>query len=358
MLLFSAENEGLGETRCLMKSSLRFLAILAAVVASAELAYSQADDACSETGGTVWLTSKVVYGRVVLNGIEPGGKMPKVSVILLDRERRANSFTLSSSGKFCFRDIDGSGGTLIVEVEGAEVGRQSLPTGPSGPGPKQFQQDFEVWLNPAAGSAKPGLVSAKYRYPRSAKNVELFEEANAAIKAGDRKKAVQLLNNVVGNDPADFLAWAQLGSVHTDLNDFSGSEAAYQKALIAKPDFGIAMMQLGRVYLVQNRIAEAIQSLESATKTDPSSARSFQLLGEAYILDRKGTLGVAALNEAIRLEPIAMADSHLLMARLYDRAGIKHLAAREYQLFLEKVPKHPDAKKYTKYIQDNPEKPN
>ena len=93
----------------------------------------------------------------------------------------------------------------------------------------------------------------------------------------------------------------------------------------------------------------------TATAIDPSSARAFQLLGEAYLLARKGTLGVAALNEAVRLDPIGMAECHLLMARLYDLAGVKPLASREYRLFLEKVPQHPEKKKLEKYIKDNPE---
>jgi hypothetical protein len=50
-----------------------------------------------------------------------------------------------------------------------------------------------------------------------------------------------------------------------------------------------------------------------------------------------------------------MAESHLLLAVLYDRAGAKDLASREYRLFLSKVRDHPDQKKFEKYIKDNPE---
>ena len=72
------------------------------------------------------------------------------------------------------------------------------------------------------------------------------------------------------------------------------------------------------------------------------------------ILSKKGSLGAEALNHAIHLEPVAMAESHLLLAWLYDRAGAKTEASREYKIFLKKLPHHPEAVKIAKYIQDNP----
>ena len=339
-------------------STFRILFVAVVILIAAQTAYFQSSEACSESGGGggVWLNSPAVYGRVEMHGIEADGRMPKVTVSLVSSGQTSASTTLDRSGKFCFRDIDGAGGILIVEVENVEVGRQNLPAG--GGKLKQFQQDFEIWIPNSGTSAKPGVISAKYRYQRKPEHVTLFEESNAAFKAGELKKAVQLLKKIVAGDPGDFLAWTQLGSVQSDLNEMSAAEEAYKKALELKPDFGIAMMYLGRIYLLQGRVDPAIQMLSSAAKADPTSARSYRLLGEAYLLGRKGTLGVEALNEAIRLDPIGMADGHLLMARLYDLAGAKPYASREYRLFLEKVPKHPDAKKYAKYIQDNPETQN
>ncbi|MGH9949476.1 MAG: hypothetical protein ACRD6X_20065, partial [Pyrinomonadaceae bacterium] len=82
---------------------------------------------------------------------------------------------------------------------------------------------------------------------------------------------------------------------------------------------------------------------------------AFQILGRAYLLAKKGSLGVEALNKSIELDPLGMADSHLLMAVLYDRAGLKDLASHEYKLFLSKVSNHPDKAKFEKYIKENPE---
>lgn len=324
------------------------LAMLASLVC-VSITAAQADEICGESAGSTWMNSAIVYGKISLNGFDKAAKFPKITVTLT-RVQRESRITIDRSGNYCFRDTDGGGGTLVVDVEGVEVGRQVLPA--SGL-IKQHRQDFSVYNMALEGTKPPGTVSAKYSYPRTDANAKLFEEASAAEKSGEFSQSIKLLKTLVAADPADFLAWAKVGSIYFDKNDHSAAASAYKKALDAKPDLAPAMMNLGRISLVQKDIPAAIAWLEKATQADPTAARGFQLLGEAYLLDRKGTLGVAALNEAIRLDPKGMAECHLLMARLYDLAGAKPLASREYELFLEKVPDHPDKKKFESYIKQN-----
>ena len=312
---------------------------------------AQSDKICGEAGGSVWMGDAVVYGKIRLNGFDQGAKFPKIT-ITLSRVQRDTRITIDRSGNYCFRGVDGGGGTLVVDVEGVEVGRQVLPA--SGL-IKEHRQDFDIYDLKASTAKPPGTVAVKYTYSRSESNAKLFEEAAAAEVSQDLDRSIKLLKELVAGDPADFLAWAKLGSIYFERNNHQAAESSYKKALVAKPDLGPAMMNLGRIYLMKKDFPAAIVLLEKATLEDPGSARPFQLLGEAYLLDRKGTLGVKALNEAIRLDPIGMAECHLLMARLYDVAGAKSLASREYRLFLEKVPEHADKKKYQKYIKDNPE---
>lgn len=313
---------------------------------------AQVDQICGESTGTVWLDTFVVYGKVTVNGLDSTAKFPKITVTLNSRGRDTASYTVDRSGYFCFRGSDGSGGILTVEVEGLEVGRQVLP---SGVNLRQFRQDFEVIAPSAQGLARPAAISVKMQYPRSEENTKLLGEAAAAAQEGKADRAIKLLKQVVASDPADFIAWSQLGAAYFEKQQYEEADAAYKAALKAKPDLAPAMMNVGRIHLVSGRIQPAIESLTSATQSDPTLARAFQLLGEAYLLDKKGTLGVQALNEAIRLDPKGMAESHLLLATLYDRAGAKFMASREYKMFLQKVPDHKDAKKFRRYIEENPD---
>jgi tetratricopeptide (TPR) repeat protein len=311
---------------------------------------AQAEDACGEFGGSVWLSTKVVYGRVKLVGIENSRRPPKVSVTLMNAARMAASTTLDGSGNYCFQDVDGSGSSLVVEVEGREVAREVLPS----IGSKQFKQDFSIDLTSLSSTRRPGVISAKFQYPRTSENQKLFEDAEAALDASDSKKAEELFKKLVAADPKDYIAWAKLGGVYFDKKDLSNAEKALQQAVELRKDLSPAMVNLGRVYLMQQKVDAAIDILKKSIEADPASARSFQLLGEAYLVARKGSLAVGVLNEAIRLDPVGMAECHLLMATLYDRAGAPSYASREYKLFLAKVPNHPDAKKFSKYIKDHP----
>jgi Tfp pilus assembly protein PilF len=79
-------------------------------------------------------------------------------------------------------------------------------------------------------------------------------------------------------------------------------------------------------------------------------------LGEAYLQSKKGSKAVIYLNEAIRLEPVEKAEIHLRLAALYNAAGAKPLASKEYKMFLDKVPSYKDKAALEKYISENPPK--
>jgi cytochrome c-type biogenesis protein CcmH/NrfG len=111
---------------------------------------------------------------------------------------------------------------------------------------------------------------------------------------------------------------------------------------------------MGQIRVEQKQYLAAVEILKHATSLDAKSARTFQLLGEAYLQNKQGSLGVAALSEAIRLDPTGMAECHLQIAHLYELAGAKQLAAKEYKLFLEKVPDYENKKRLEKFIKDNP----
>lgn len=336
---------------------MRFIAILLGLagcicISSMELNAQGITEACGDSAGSTWASDPAVYGRINLQGFE-GTKLPKITITLTDRSRNEQRYTIDRNGYYCFRGVDGGGGTLVIDVDGNEVERRSLSSSTSHL--RQHRQDFDIF---ASGPVqKSGTISAKFVYQRDAANSALFDKALEAEQKKDPKGAAKLLREVLGNDPRDYVAWARLGSIYFELNDLGSAEKAYTESIRFKPDFSFAMMNIGRIYLAKNDPENAIKFLERATQLEPNAPRGFQLLGEAYLLAKKGTLGVEALNEAIRLDPIGMADSHLLMATLYDRAGAKSWASREYKLFLEKKPDHADKKKFEKYIKDNPPEP-
>lgn len=293
---------------------------------------------------------RMVYGRVSLDGLEPGSKLPSVTVTLLSQRLQAIRTTLDKEGYYYFRELTVSDGMVVVEVDGSEVARQTLLT----VGPMHQRLDFHVNVPSTNTLVKPGTVDARYAYERSKENRELFEKAVQYIEKNNPEKAIPLLKKLVESDPGDYAAWTILGAAYTSSSDLKNAESAYRSALNANPDSVPSMTSLGRLYVMMKKFDPAIELLEKAVAADPKAALAFRLLGEAYLMIRKGSKGIPALNEAVRLEPVEMADAHLLLARLYDVVGARHLASLEYKLFLEKVPGHPDKKKMQDYIKKYP----
>jgi hypothetical protein len=140
-------------------------------------AMSQADDICRELGiiptlEAPKLGAPLIYGRVSLRGYETGSKLPRVTVTFSEG-RTFSRATVGNSGNYCFKRITGSDGTLVVDLDGAEVARKSINSF----GPPQQREDFEVYPPKTQGLGPPAVVSTKFSRPPNVKTIELYKKA-------------------------------------------------------------------------------------------------------------------------------------------------------------------------------------
>lgn len=316
-------------------------------------AFAQMDEICREAGYMPSLDSPFaqvpyVYGRVIVNGADPA-KPAKITVIFSDGQQNAKRWSLGKSGFYCFKRSAG-GGSLVVEVDGVESARRTLPSF----GSSQQREDFEVSPPEFRKLASPGTVSAKFTRPPNDKTIGLYRKVADAERDKRPAEAITILKEIVLADPEDFIAWAKLGTVHFEQGNLNDADAAFRRSLELRMEYTPAWVNVGKLRMAQKQYDAAAEILKHAATLEPNSARVYQLLGEAYVFAKKGTLGAEALNKAIELDPVGTAEIHLLLAALYDRAGAKDRASREYKLFLDKVKEHPDKKKFEKYIRENP----
>lgn len=317
---------------------------------------AQVDDICAEAGYTPSMDSPFaqvpyIYGKINLKGFDSKAKPPKVTITLLDSQQATERWTLNESGTYCFKPKSRGGGTLIIEVDGVEATRRSLPAF----GSSQQREDFEINSPNSPKSAPPGVISAKFNHPVNPKTVELYKKTAEAEGIKEPKKAIEHLKEIVAIDPADFIGWAKLGTLYFGQNSLAEAEAAFRKSLGLKVEYTPAWIQMGMIRTAQKQHEAAVEVFKHAVTLEPKSARIYQLLGEAYLLARQGSLGAEALNKAIELDPIGMAECHLQLAHLYQLAKANNLATKEYKLFLSKVPNHPDKMKFEEFIKKNPE---
>ncbi len=332
------------------------LIVVAIMMFYGSAAAQQVDEICGEFGHIATLdgprlSAPFVYGRIRISGIDANAKIPKVSVLYINRSQTPMRLVISKSGFYCFKISGGSGGTLVVEADGVEMARRDVSTF----GSAQQREDFDLSLGNRESGSSNEVVSVKWPYQRTEKTSALFQTAAEREKSKDISGAISTLKQLVAADPDDYVAWGYLAALYLGQGSLSDSDAAFRKSLGLKPEYTPSWVNVGRLRLAQKQNEAAIEIFKHAIELDPNSARTYQLLGEAYLLTKQGSLGAEALNKALELDPIGMAECHLNLAHLYQLAKANQMASREYRLFLEKVPDHRDAGKFRKFIKENPE---
>lgn len=330
------------------------LVVIVLVLLSFGSASGQMDEICRESGFIPSLDSPFaqvpyIYGKITVNGVE-AAKPLKITVIFSEGQQTEKRWTVGKSGAYCFKRTSG-GGVLVVEVNGTEFARRTLPSF----GSSQQREDFEVQAIEASRQIAPSTISAKFARPTNEKTVQLYKTIANAERDKQTDAVIAGLKEVTQIDAEDFIAWAKLGTVYFQANNLPEADAAFRRSLELRVDYTPAWINVGKLRMAQKQFDAAVEIFKHAATLEPDSARIYQLLGESYLFAKKGSLGAEMLNKAITLDPVGMAESHLLLATLYDRAGAKGLASREYRLFLEKVKDHPDRPKFEKYKKENPE---
>ena len=293
-----------------------------------------------------------VYGDLKVEG-DDNAKPIKIDLTLYTESRTIFARdTVSSNGRYRFNNVPTGIYEIVVEVEGQEITRQRVDL--TSPLISDVRQDLSFQLRGASGErAKPGTLSAADQYSRSLANAAAFRKAAEAMDSKHYDQAAEILKTIVASDPKDFQAWTELGNVHLLQSKNADAENEFFRAIDLHANFFPAVLNLGRAEIAQQKYDIAIDILDRAVKLRPDSADANYLLGEAYLQTKKGSLAVSYLNEALRLDPKNMAEVHLRLALLYDRAGAKDKAAAEYEAFLKQRPGYTDRKKLEDYISAN-----
>jgi len=262
--------------------------------------------------------------------------------------------SVTNNSRYRFLNLANGRYDVVVEVEGTEVARIRVFV--QSAYKTDFRQDLLLEWRASLShrrQLKAQTISAADFYDRSGPNKLLFEKAQRLLDNRRDREAAALLKQIVDVDPADFQAWTELGTAHLMAGDVAEAEKEYRRAVQERPTFVLALLNLGRVLITQKRYAESVDPLSGATQTRPDSADAHFLLGETYLKLKQGSKAVPQLNEALRLDPQGKADAHLLLAALYDAAGLKDRAASEYEQFLAKRRDYSDRKKLERYIAEH-----
>jgi tetratricopeptide (TPR) repeat protein len=304
--------------------------------------------AAAQGGNTLYGDFNVDESRV--QGIKP----ETFYLILYDKGGQVHARqAVDNGGRYRFLDVPNGEYWLAIEVENQEIARISLHIVEVLKTDVRHDISLEWKPGPNIPGSGTGTVDAASAYSRTPANESLWRKAQDSLKNKDYSYAVESLNQIVGSDPKDYVAWTELGTAYFLREKYDDAEKSYQRALAEKPAYLPALVNDGKLRLAKKDFDAAIEILTKAVTAQPTSADANYFLGEAYLQIKRGSKAVGYLNEAIRLDPRGKAEVHLRLAALYKGAGLKDRAVAEYEQFLAKRPDYPDKEKIQQYIREN-----
>lgn len=172
--------------------------------------------------------------------------------------------------------------------------------------------------------------------------IALFNKMSEARDLGhdddaDTAKMIELLQQVVADDPQVIDAWFSLGNVYYRRGDFATALSHFGKALALKPDYDLALINMANAYRALGKDDEALAGYEHYLRVDPKNAWVQYQAGEIH-LDR-GAADRAAeyFRQALAIDP-KVASARVALGAIALTAGDAATAEREIRAALDITP--------------------
>lgn len=192
----------------------------------------------------------------------------------------------------------------------------------------------------------------------------------SSLSEGGTEEAIELLQQLLAEDPTVIDAWVRLGNEQIRQQDMDAAIGSYRRALDLKPDYDLAVINLANAYRTIGADEEARLGYEQFLRLDPRNAQVHyelaQLLidrgeleeadahlreavGHAEMAAAQNARGVVALKrsdpraaerlirEALEMKPDVRL-AHFNLALLAEGRGDEQEAARLYRRELELYP--------------------
>ena len=192
---------------------------------------------------------------------------------------------------------------------------------------------------PKKETVKPAEVAPKVPpvvVPAAPDVRKLLNEGRAALALKDYNTAATKYEAVLGLEPTNTVALANLGVIRYQQNRLDDAEQYLRKAAAAAPNDSSTRSLLGVVYFRKGAIEDAYSELNRAVAIDPHNAEAHNYLG--IVLSEKGwgASGELEIRRAIEINP-QYPDAHFNLAVVYakERNPKVELARYHYKKALD-----------------------
>ena len=318
-----------------------------------------------ETTGVSWVGmvgNEEISGRIFF---PPGSHTAARPVVKL-RSSSSQELTgiTNTDGRFRFIHLRPDQYTVVVDAgDTYESVSEMVTIGNAGPVPAQgnpfdyaipFVYEVQIYLKPrrlnGAANQPEMLNSGPADVPAAAR--ELFNKALEYSNAGNRLKAIELLQSAVTQAPKFTLAYNELGVQFLKVGRADKAAEALKQALAITPTDFTLCLNYGIALLNQMEFNDAETQLRVAIQQNSSSAMAHYYLGLALMNERKFEMAQAEFESTIKNGGEKIALAHKYLGGVYWRKNDYKQAADELEKYVTLAPKAPDAKKIRDTIKD------
>ena len=302
------------------------------------------------TGGV-----NVIQGNIFV----PGGRRldRRAKVKLRSAIGGAEQYQLSDdSGAFSFRRLVGGSYTLTIDagndyeiaIETVDIIEPARRRGDPG---MVLPVNVILKMRSSSVPAKSGTIDVSTAgVPEAAR--ELYKQAVESAAAGDKKKAIEQLNEALKLHPNFMTALNELGVQHMALKEWRKAADALRAALKIGPEAFHPRLNYGIVLLQLKDYKAATAELQLAVQKDSSSAVAHFQFGRALVNVGNYDAAERELKQSISIGGEESAEAHRYLGAVYIEKRDSARAADELEVYLKLAPAAKDADRIRAIVKD------
>ena len=173
--------------------------------------------------------------------------------------------------------------------------------------------------------------------PADTKTEDLYQGGLGALRSGNFRVAVTLLERVVAAEPQHKGAWNNLGLAYLGLRELDKAADAFTRQIAVNPYDEYAHNNLGRTFWMQQKYEEAIAAFRKQLAVNPLDRWAHANLGLLYRERRMYPQAVESLETAISITP-GNAALHVGLGQSYLNLGQQEKALAAFDKAVELAP--------------------
>lgn len=155
----------------------------------------------------------------------------------------------------------------------------------------------------------------------------LTEAGNFHFKQRQPEQAIKYLSRITLIDPANAVAWRNLGVGYSSAGDHERAVSAFQHATRLKVDYAVAHHALALSLLALGRVLEAIPSFQKTISLNPKDHDAFYNFANTLVSIGELQAAESAFHVALSLSP-GFTSAHCNLGKLYYSINECDMAVR------------------------------